>query len=218
MKIAIVGAGASGLVLAWLLAKDHELFVFEKQDRIGGHAHTVYVPEINGKMTSVDIGFEFFNDLMFPHFNQLLRLLDVPIERYELTHTYYHSQNEDCLILPPLKNKKILWRILTFQNILRLLQFRYIISKAKKLIKDKDTSITLEQFVNGLSLTQSFKNSFFYPYLSGGWCVPIADFKTFSAFDVSSLGPTPTSAKVPLLINASIACTIFSFMAVVSMT
>ena len=41
MRIAVIGSGISGLGAAWLLSKQHDVTVFEKQDRIGGHANTV---------------------------------------------------------------------------------------------------------------------------------------------------------------------------------
>lgn len=43
MRIAVVGAGISGLVTAYLLSEEHEVTVFEQNDYIGGHTHTVDV-------------------------------------------------------------------------------------------------------------------------------------------------------------------------------
>jgi len=43
MKIAIVGSGIAGLTCAYLLARRHEITVFEADARIGGHTHTVPV-------------------------------------------------------------------------------------------------------------------------------------------------------------------------------
>lgn len=186
MKIAIVGAGTSGLVLAWLLAKDHNVVVFESQDRIGGHAHTVSVP-INGKMAHVDVGFEFFNDSMYPYFNRLLKRLNVPIHKYELTHTYYHQDHDDCMVLPPMRNKKMLWNSLSFQNIYWLLQLGYVFTKAKTFVKQKNIEVTIQEFIDRLTLTSSFKDRFFTPFMAGGWGTsPILEFKKFSAFDVLS--------------------------------
>jgi predicted NAD/FAD-binding protein len=48
MRIAIVGAGVSGLVCAHVLHRDHELVVFEASDRAGGHANTVHVETDTG--------------------------------------------------------------------------------------------------------------------------------------------------------------------------
>ncbi|MGB7290362.1 MAG: FAD-dependent oxidoreductase, partial [Candidatus Macondimonas sp.] len=41
MNIAIVGSGISGLSAAWMLARQHEVTVFEQNDYLGGHTHTV---------------------------------------------------------------------------------------------------------------------------------------------------------------------------------
>ncbi len=59
-KIAIIGTGISGLACAHFLQKDFDLTLFEKDDRIGGHSHTVMIPE-DGKELPVDTGFMVYN-------------------------------------------------------------------------------------------------------------------------------------------------------------
>jgi predicted NAD/FAD-binding protein len=51
MKIAIIGAGISGLVTAYLLHREHDITVFEANERIGGHTHTVDVPGPGGHVS-----------------------------------------------------------------------------------------------------------------------------------------------------------------------
>ena len=48
MKIAIVGTGVAGIGAAWLLSQEHEVVMYEKDDYIGGHTHTIDVPVKNG--------------------------------------------------------------------------------------------------------------------------------------------------------------------------
>jgi predicted NAD/FAD-binding protein len=77
MRIAIVGAGISGLAVAHLLHREHELTVFEAGDYAGGHTHTVRVDTADETL-DVDTGFIVFNDRNYPGFERLLRRLDVP--------------------------------------------------------------------------------------------------------------------------------------------
>lgn len=76
MRIAVVGAGVSGLVCASLLDSAHEVVLFERDHRPGGHAATVDV-EHEGSLHSVDTGFIVFNERNYPRFSELLRRLGV---------------------------------------------------------------------------------------------------------------------------------------------
>jgi predicted NAD/FAD-binding protein len=59
MRVAVIGAGVAGLTTAWLLQDAHEVTLIEKEERLGGHAHTVAVP-YDGTTIPVESGFEFF--------------------------------------------------------------------------------------------------------------------------------------------------------------
>jgi predicted NAD/FAD-binding protein len=76
MRIAIVGAGVSGLVCAHMLHRDHELVVFEASDKAGGHANTVRVETETGSY-DLDTGFIVFNDRNYPKLERLLGELAV---------------------------------------------------------------------------------------------------------------------------------------------
>ena len=72
MRIAIVGAGIAGNVVAYKLRQDHDITVFESGDYVGGHTNTVDV-EDGVRQIAVDTGFIVFNDSTYPNF---IRLLD----------------------------------------------------------------------------------------------------------------------------------------------
>jgi len=76
MRVAIVGAGVSGLVAAHLLHERHEITVFESAGRPGGHADTVRVDTADATHW-VDTGFIVFNDRNYPRFERLLDRLGV---------------------------------------------------------------------------------------------------------------------------------------------
>src|SRR5260370_32597015 len=90
MKIGIIGGGIGGLTAAWLLQGHHEVTLFEKQDRLGGHADTVEV-EQDSEVFPIDAGFEFFYDALFPRFNRLLALVGAQTRTYGVSVTIYDS-------------------------------------------------------------------------------------------------------------------------------
>ena len=77
MRIAIVGAGVSGLVVAHLLQHRHEVTLFEAAAYAGGHTNTIRVDTPN-ESHHIDTGFIVFNDRNYPNFERLLRTLGVP--------------------------------------------------------------------------------------------------------------------------------------------
>ena len=76
MRIAIAGAGVSGLVAAHLLHPEHDVTVFEAGPYAGGHTNTIEVPTARGPL-AVDTGFIVFNDRNYPRFEALLAELGV---------------------------------------------------------------------------------------------------------------------------------------------
>ena len=76
MRIAIVGAGISGLTVAYLLHDRHEITVFEAAGYAGGHTNTIRVDTPN-ETHHVDTGFIVFNDRNYPAFERLLARLGV---------------------------------------------------------------------------------------------------------------------------------------------
>jgi predicted NAD/FAD-binding protein len=84
MRIAIIGAGVSGLAAAHLLAREHEITVFEADGRPGGHANTVRV-DTEHETHHVDTGFIVFNDRNYPNFQRLLASLRVPSQPSDMS-------------------------------------------------------------------------------------------------------------------------------------
>ena len=76
MKIAIIGSGVAGNVVARRLHRAHDITVYEAASHIGGHTHTHSVEQA-GRRYEVDTGFIVFNDRTYPHFIALLDELGV---------------------------------------------------------------------------------------------------------------------------------------------
>ncbi len=84
MRIAIIGSGISGSLIARMLCTDHEVHVFEANDYVGGHTHTSRV-EAWGRSYSVDTGFMVFNERTYPNFTRLLSLLGVASQESDMS-------------------------------------------------------------------------------------------------------------------------------------
>lgn len=87
MKIAIIGAGISGLAAAYYLQRNHEVHVFEESDRIGGHTATVDVA-LGGRTYAVDTGFIVFNDWTYPGFIALMDKLGVTAKDTSMSFSF----------------------------------------------------------------------------------------------------------------------------------
>ncbi len=84
MRIAIVGAGVSGLVVAHLLDARHDVTVFEANGYAGGHTNTVRV-DTPHQTHHVDTGFIVYNDRNYPNFERLLSRLGVATKASSMT-------------------------------------------------------------------------------------------------------------------------------------
>ncbi len=83
-KIAIIGTGISGLSAAWLLHRRHDVTVYEKNPRAGGHSRTMTVRH-SGRDIPVDTGFIVFNERNYPNLTQLFRRLGVPVKNSDMS-------------------------------------------------------------------------------------------------------------------------------------
>lgn len=93
MKIAVIGSGISGNVVASLLYRQHDVTVFEAADRIGGHANTVDVDTRDGSL-AVDTGFIVFNDRNYPRFSALLGALGQSSRRTEMSFSVRDDEGD----------------------------------------------------------------------------------------------------------------------------
>lgn len=82
--IAVIGAGISGLACAWLLRRDYRVTLFEADDYLGGHTHTVDVT-LDGLTHPVDTGFLVFNQRTYPNLIALFAELGVDSVETEMS-------------------------------------------------------------------------------------------------------------------------------------
>jgi predicted NAD/FAD-binding protein len=169
-RIAVIGSGISGLSAAYYLSRGHEVHVFERDDRLGGHTHTVMV-ESSGGTVPVDTGFIVHNDRTYPSFCHLLEELGVATQPSdmsfavgELGGTFEYSsrglggffaQKSNCL--SPI-HYKLLSEILRFNR------------EAPKVLTYPDAeTMTLGEFLDAGAYSPIFVERYLIPMTGAVW-------------------------------------------------
>ncbi|WP_136679880.1 FAD-dependent oxidoreductase [Neptunomonas sp. XY-337] len=75
-KIAVIGSGISGLSCAWLLNQVHDVTLYEKDDRLGGHSNTITC-SVDNQIIDVDTGFIVYNPVNYPNLVRFFESLQV---------------------------------------------------------------------------------------------------------------------------------------------
>lgn len=88
-KVAIIGSGISGLSCAHFLHSRHEVTLFEKDNRLGGHSHTVAVEEDGGEV-ALDTGFMVYNEVTYPLLTRLFQDLAVETKPTSMSFSVQH--------------------------------------------------------------------------------------------------------------------------------
>lgn len=75
-SVAVIGSGAAGLAASWLLRENCDVCLFEKDDRLGGHAHTAQLSQ-DGEELDIDTGFIVYNEPNYPNLTHWLQALGI---------------------------------------------------------------------------------------------------------------------------------------------
>lgn len=179
MKIAVIGAGISGLGSAYLLSQKHEVDLYEKEGRLGGHARTTMVEE-DGKTFGVDTGFLVFNHPTYPLLTKLFEKLDVKIENSDMSfgfwdeasNTTYNGQSLGGLFF----QKKSLFSFSHYRMILDIMRF----NKTANADIDNDSSnldVSLGEYL--ASYSDVFKERYLIPMGAAIWSTPSDKMNSF---------------------------------------
>ncbi|WP_243076182.1 FAD-dependent oxidoreductase [Microbacterium sp. SS28] len=183
MRIAIVGSGGAGLTAAWLLEQEHDVTLYEADDRLGGHAHTIDV-EARGQRFGVDAGFQFFGPgRTYATFTRLLEALHVPVRSYRATISLTRTRERTQVALPPFRAGRPVWPSLRPSAVCDLIRFQKFLRGIPPFLAQHDTTVTIEQYIERAGVSRSFADRFLYPLLLAFWCVEPAQFRRFAAYN-----------------------------------
>ena len=179
-KIAVIGAGISGMGAADLLGDTHSVTLYEAAPRLGGHARTVLAGR-NGDQP-VDTGFIVFNHVNYPHLVDLFERLGVETAPSDMSfgvsidagRLEYSLRNLDTLFA---QRSNILRP--AFQRMVRdILAFN-----SRALEASADRRLTVGQLLDGLGMGQWFRDYYLLPLSGAIWSTPkdrILDFPAWA--------------------------------------
>lgn len=174
LNIAVVGSGVSGLSAAWLLSQAHNVTVFEKDDRLGGHCNTVdlEVNDQNGpRIIPVDTGFIVYNERTYPNLTALFEHLGVATESSNMS--FAASVNDGGFeyagsgLKGLLAQKRNLLRPRFWTMLLDIVRFyRECVSDADK---PENANLTLGEYLTKNGYSRTFLTDHIYPMASSIW-------------------------------------------------
>ncbi|MBL8858339.1 MAG: FAD-dependent oxidoreductase [Planctomycetes bacterium] len=179
MRIAIVGTGIAGMVAARKLHRDHDITVFEAEDRIGGHTNTVDVSTESGSL-AVDTGFIVFNQKTYPNFCALLRELKVEWQETEMSFSVrcdrtgleYNGTSLNGLLAQRLNAfKPSFWRMV--RDIMRFYR------EAPAVLERDDADLTLGDFLDRGRYSREFVEQHMLPMGAAVWSARLENMRTF---------------------------------------
>jgi len=181
MRIAVVGAGVSGLVCAHMLRGEHEVTLFEANDYAGGHTHTVRVDTAD-ETHHVDTGFIVHNDRNYPRFVRLLESVGVATQPAPMSFSVsdgrggleYNGASANGLFA----NRANLVSPRFHRMILDLLRFN---REAPALIGLNGSGPTLGEFLDEGGYSRAFVERLIVPQASAVWSADPAAMWEFPA-------------------------------------
>lgn len=181
-RIAVIGSGISGLAAAYLLSRRHDVWLFEKEGRLGGHTNTVIVESDSGPV-ALDTGFLVHNDRTYPLLVRLFAELGVETHASDMcfavacrtTGLEYSSRGVRGFFAQP--------RNLLSAAHLTLLREIWRFNREAPALLDAPGAErwTLGDFLESRGFADVFTGRYLYPMASAIWSAPLESIRQFPA-------------------------------------
>lgn len=182
LNIAVIGGGIAGITSAYLLAKKHNVTLFERNDYVGGHTNTIAVSEKDRELP-VDTGFIVCNPRTYPTFYRLLGEWDVPLRDSDMSFGFTCDESRIGYSGPEMReflrkpsnllNPKLLGMIRTLRRFNR--------HAAADLESGTLVGLSLGEYLLKLDVGSFFVEHYLIPLAAAVWSSPDADIDLFPA-------------------------------------
>jgi predicted NAD/FAD-binding protein len=187
VKIAVIGAGISGLSCAWRLSRSHEVTLYEANDYLGGHTHTVMV-ELDSIAAPVDTGFLVFNHRTYPNLVRLFDELGVATAKSDMSFSAR-------ILGPAFSHGELEWagtdlnsvfaqrRNLLSPRFLRMLADILRFNRQATQLASKDDAaladVSLGSFIERHGYSTMFRDAYLLPMAAAIWSCPTGEMLAF---------------------------------------
>jgi predicted NAD/FAD-binding protein len=181
--VAVIGGGVAGIVSAYLLQRRYHVTLFEKDDYLGGHTHTIEISNGPDRGLAVDTGFIVLNDKTYPLFEKFLSELGVATRTSEMSFGFqcrksglvYAGNNLNGLFTQRqnLVNPKF---ICFLRDIVRFCRIA-----RKDLASGAVSGRTLDQYLANNRVSQYMVENYLLPIGAAIWSTPAAQIGGFPA-------------------------------------
>ncbi len=185
MKIAVIGAGISGLGAAYLLSQRHQVTVYEQAATPGGHSRTIDIcpdkdryDQDHQDMIPVDTGFIVFNDRTYPNLIGLFEELKIPTEKSKMS--FGVSLDEGWLEYGSghlFAQRKNIWRPAFWRMLFDILRF----NRQAAAFVARNPDLTLGDYLDRLGVGRWFREYYLVAMGAAIWSSPTTAITQFPA-------------------------------------
>ena len=181
-KIAVIGSGISGLGAAYFLSTKHEVYIFEKSHRFGGHSNTVTVP-VSEQNFKVDTGFIVYNEKNYKYFSRLMKHLNIDSKWSDMSLGFSFdggSFEYACDNLGKIfAQKKNLFNLKYLKTLTEILKFN---KESPKFLDSGELSgLSVEDFLTKYQYSDFFRDRFILPMAGAIWSASLEKVLDFPA-------------------------------------
>lgn len=169
LRVAVVGSGIAALSCAWLLGRRHEVVVYEREERLGGHTNTVTARTPQGEVP-VDTGFICFNDATYPNLIALFEHLGVETRATDMSFAVSMDDGRFEYAAPALfAQRRNLFRPRFWSMLGEIMRFY---RQAKLDLGAMDPTLTLGDYLKRQGFSDALRDDHLLPMAAAVWSSP----------------------------------------------